>query len=207
MQKKIWVPLLNESEAIYYFNKFGSLPIKLGLDDTRDRYLVHGDPMMVCDDGGGSNLECFYGEPDSLPHILIDSDEIDTEKQIREERESIRILGKKLSIARRIINSWCEHTQECKTERKLFINADDCDCRLTSLFLELDSLTIHEDRDTFSQLEQENQALREALDRVKNIKPENWRDISQLEVVWSFVEMCSSYSDEVLAKYPARGSK
>ena len=55
--------------------------------------------------------------------------------------EVIENLSKKYSRAKRIINSWCEHTPECKAERKLFIIDKNCDCGLTELFQEMEKMT------------------------------------------------------------------
>lgn len=86
--KTKWVPVTNEFEASYYYRNFGSLPLKLGVDDTRERHLVESDRMMAVDDGGGSSLDSFYDQPDSLPHVLVDLDKM-REVKIEEAADEI----------------------------------------------------------------------------------------------------------------------
>lgn len=76
MNKQTWIPVASEEEARLYYTRFGSVPLKLGVNDMRERHLVYADKMMAVDDGGGSPLDNFYSEVESLPYILVDLDSL-----------------------------------------------------------------------------------------------------------------------------------
>lgn len=65
-----WIEIKSDAQAELFYN-MGGKKVRFGKDDTRERELCYGEPMMAVDDGGGSALDSFYGT-EQPPEVYLD---------------------------------------------------------------------------------------------------------------------------------------